>query len=235
MPDRRRFLQRSALAASALVLPELPPPLDVGALGSHALLPHVPPAGPDLPPVPTVDPNVLLAQVRPVIAAAEALGLPLETPTSRARPEMVQGALDRWCLVGVHINPETRVKVARGPLRPVLVERGWRAFLVKVRNEAGTTAALRATGARATHHWLEVSMFDDPPMSACLSGRELEYRIVRLYSHEAGRREASLAFDVGQGTQDLGFRNEVPILFDCRADWLPGQSRPAFPQPGSDR
>jgi hypothetical protein len=25
--------------------------------------------------------------------------------------------------------------------------------------------------------------------------------------------EASLAFDVGQGTQDLGFRNEVPILF----------------------
>jgi hypothetical protein len=44
---------------------------------------------------------------------------------------------------------------------------------------------------------------------------ELEYRIARLYSHAAGRREASLAFDVGQGTQDLGFRNELPILFEC--------------------
>ena len=59
-------------------------------------------------------------------------------------------------------------------------------------------------------------MFDDPPLLRTLSGLELEYRIVRLYSYDAGRREASLAFDVGQGTQDLGFRNEVPILFDCR-------------------
>jgi hypothetical protein len=57
-------------------------------------------------------------------------------------------------------------------------------------------------------------MFDDPPLGRTLSGLDLEYRIVRLYSHEAGLREASLAFDVGQGTQDLGFRNEVPILFD---------------------
>lgn len=47
-------------------------------------------------------------------------------------------------------------------------------------------------------------------------GLGLDYRIVRLYSREAGRREAGLAFDVGQGSQDLGFRNEVPILFDCR-------------------
>jgi hypothetical protein len=119
------------------------------------------------------------------------------------------------------------VKVARGPARPALVEHGWRPFLVKVRNEAGTTAALRATSAQAcpragapagelAHRWLDLLMFDDPPLSRTLSGLELEYRIVRLYSHDAGRREASLALDVGQGTQDLGFRNEVPILFDCR-------------------
>ena len=36
-----------------------------------------------------------------------------------------------------------------------------------------------------------------------------------LYSRDAGKREAKLAFDVGQGTQDLGFRNEVAILFEC--------------------
>jgi hypothetical protein len=43
----------------------------------------------------------------------------------------------------------------------------------------------------------------------------LEYRIVELYSRDVGRREAKLVFDVGQGTQDLGFRNEVNLLFNC--------------------
>lgn len=118
---------------------------------------------------------------------------------------------DRACLVGVHINPEMRVKVARGPARAELVVGGWRAFLVKVHNEAGTTAALRAT---ASGGWVEVEMVDRTP----LSGQALEYRGVRLYSREAGRREVSLMFDVGQGTQDLGFRNEVPVLFVCHPE-----------------
>src|SRR5262249_25343515 len=51
---------------------------------------------------------------------------------------------------------------------------------------------------------------------ATLSGLGVEYRIVELYSRDAGKREASFAFDTGQGTQDLGFRNEVSVLFDCR-------------------
>jgi len=45
---------------------------------------------------------------------------------------------------------------------------------------------------------------------------ELEYRIIQLYSRDAGKRDAKLSFDVGQGTQDLGFRNEVSLLFDCQ-------------------
>jgi hypothetical protein len=114
-------------------------------------------------------------------------------------------------LVEVHINPEMRVKVARGAARAELVQGGWRSFLVQVRNEAGTTAALHA--AAAGSDWLDVVLSDEPPT---LSGMELEYRIVRLYSRAAGLREATLAFDVGQGTQDLGFRNELPLLFDCR-------------------
>src|SRR5205814_6561641 len=39
---------------------------------------------------------------------------------------------------------------------------------------------------------------------------------IELYSRDAGQREAKLSFNVGQGTQDLGFRNELPILFTCR-------------------
>jgi hypothetical protein len=176
---------------------------------------------------PDVDPRELIAQALRVLAAAEGVGIPLSPGSVRAVEalppatvtEALQRMLDRWCLVDVHINPEMRVKVARGPARPLLVRRDWRAFLVKVRNEAGTTAALRAGRAHASEtadRWMEVSMVDDPPLAATLSGLALEYRILRLYSHVTGRREASLTFDVGQGTQDLGFRNELPILFDCR-------------------
>jgi hypothetical protein len=168
--DRRRFFQRSALAAGALLLPQLR------------------------------QPHQLIAQGLAAAASPGSLHV-----------------LDRPYLIEVHINPEMRVKVARGPARATLVERSWRPFLVKVRNEAGTTAPLRATS--RAQRWLDLEMFDDPLLSPTLSGLELEYRIVRLYSREAGQREASLSFDVGQGSQDLGFRNEVPILFDCQAAW----------------
>jgi hypothetical protein len=157
----------------------------------------------------------------------------------------IQEVLDRHCLLGIEINPESRVKVARGPAPPVLAEKGWRQFLVKVHNAAGVTAQLRATSPHAvsvhnspwhqTHsdrsaagrkpaatplteaeRWLDLQMFNSQPLGATLSGFELEYRIIQLYSRDAGRREARLAFDVGQGTQDLGFRAEVDLLFECQ-------------------
>src|SRR5439155_10419838 len=35
-------------------------------------------------------------------------------------------------------------------------------------------------------------------------------------SRDAGKREATIAFDVGGATQDLGFRAELPVLFDIQ-------------------
>src|SRR6185295_9689481 len=63
--------------------------------------------------------------------------------------------------------------------------------------------------------WLDVSMHDKQPLNDKLSGLVLEYRIIQLYSRDVGKREAKLTFDVGQGTQDLGFRNELNVLFQC--------------------
>ena len=109
----------------------------------------------------------------------------------------------------------------------MLVEGGWRLFLVKVHNEGpASTAELRggqprrgrctAPRGRGPDRWLDLQMFDRQPLTATLSGLELEYRIVQLYSRDAGKREARFSFNVGQGTQDIGFRgNEVPIAFDC--------------------
>src|SRR5581483_1948061 len=56
---------------------------------------------------------------------------------------------------------------------------------------------------------------NDPPNTPKLSGLPLEYRIVQLYSRDAGKREAKIAFDIGQGTADLSLRNQASLLFDC--------------------
>jgi hypothetical protein len=149
----------------------------------------------------------------------------------------IQRVLDPLCLVRVEINPESRVKAFAGAAAPKLVEQGWRVFLVKVHNEAGVTAALHCTSPKAAplqeqsdgsadppqtiserdvrDRWLDVSMHGGQPLVERLSGLKLEYRIVELFSRDRGKREAKLAWDVGQGTQDLGFRSEVNLLFEC--------------------
>ncbi len=150
----------------------------------------------------------------------------------------IQKVLDPHVLVGVNINPESRVKVARGDAEAQLLEQGWTVYLVKVHNQAGVTAQLRVESPNAKpiykqssgspdpdptvrpqdvpNRWADLEMFDKQPLNKRLSGLELEYRILEIYSRDRGKREATLAFDVGQGTQDLGFRNEQAILFDCR-------------------
>ncbi len=199
----------------------------------------------------------LAAQARRVAEALALLGEPLSAADMRALELAVEDTdeargtlaiervLDRRALVHVAISPESRVSVTRGAAPARLVERGWRCFLVKVRNDAGVTAQLRAASPNAlpvyargisdipggfsldprpkqkitpgevANRWLELSTFDKPPLEAKLSGLALEYRIIQLYSRDRGRREARLGFDVGHGSQDIGFRNDVPVLFEC--------------------
>ena len=181
-----------------------------------------------LPIVSNVEHQPLGAQVLRLLEALEVVGEPLpasETAELRklavappAKPEAVaqiQKILDRHCLVGVNINPESRVKAQEGPAKPELVEQGWRTFLVKVQNEAGITPVLSVDSpnsgklagtpeGQVARRFLDLQMFDKQPMRERLSGLELEYRLIQLYSSHAGKREARLSFNVGQGTQDLG-------------------------------
>ena len=193
----------------------------------------------------------LAAQVARVVEALQYLGAPLPKADrdalasalsgtdERAATTRIQEVLDPHCLLDVHINPESRVRVTQGKAAPELMEQGWRTFLIKVRNEAGVTAALRASSPQGLRvfsrgpqgfsmdprpaqtisandvrdRWLDLQLFDKAPLVANLSGLGIEYRIIQLYSRDAGQREASIAIDVGQGTQDIGFRNDAPILF----------------------
>ncbi len=193
-----------------------------------------------LPRVAQVDVQPLLMQVKNLTEALDYLGSPLSKEAKEllrkaadaeddadAR-KLVQDALDPYCHIGVNINPESRVKVAQGQAKPILHENGWTQFLIKVHNEAGVTAALQATSPNAGRlhgstrqqvrdRWLELQTFDVQPLPARLTGLELEYRIVQIYTLEKGKRAAMIAFNVGQGTQDIGFRNDVTITFDCAA------------------
>jgi hypothetical protein len=166
-----------------------------------------------------------------------ALDKALEATDAEAGAAAVQEVLDPLCLAGVHINPESRVHADLGPAAPELTQQGWRVFLVKVHNEAPVTAPLACASPNAAplykrssgspdpeiavkpnevgDRWMDVSMFNKQPLNEPLSGLKLEYRIIEIYSRDVGKREAKLMFDVGQGTQDLGFRNEINVLFDC--------------------
>jgi len=157
----------------------------------------------------------------------------------------IQEVLDPLALVTVTINPETRVKVERGEGPAALQQGGYTPVLVKVVNLSTSTAPLRITSpqsgpvyagmaelsaqrqrqpklrenentAGSRDRFLDVEMATAPPMLPRLSGLEVEYALALIYSSESGRREATLGFNVGQGTQELGFRGEVPVLFDVR-------------------
>lgn len=157
----------------------------------------------------------------------------------------IQNLLDPQVVAVVSLNPEVRVKVERGPGTAVTQQGGFTPLLVKVINHSTVSNPLRVRSPQAgpvyagpaegilqrqaqtelndgedpeggTNRFLAVEMFQRPPMTMQLSGLEVEYAIVLVYSSESGKREATLEFDVGSGTQDIGFRGEVPILFDVK-------------------
>ncbi len=207
----------------------------------------------DLTVVTAVDRQPLVAATARLREALQYSGSPLSDDAARRLDEAVklprdvdavkaiQAVLDPLCLVEVHINAESRVKVKEGPVKKKLLQESYRAFLVKVHNEAGINPALvvespnaapvyqKGKGARqqprtdeqlvdpsdVPNRWLDVSLMRREPMKPKLSGLPVEYKIILLRSRDAGKREASLAFNIGQGTQDIGFRNAAPILFDC--------------------
>ena len=202
-------------------------------------------------PVGVVDGQPLGANASRLIQAMEFLGAPLSPPTvkrlnsaiSERDEEAIQKILDPQVLVAVTLNPEVRVKVARGPAKAVLRQAGYTPYIVKVFNDSTVARPLRVASPQSgpvysgaslgilkrqaqtelndnenlkgkKDRFLSIEIFNSPPMTRSLSGLEVEYAIVLINSQEAGKREATLQFDVGQGTQDLGFRAEVPVLFE---------------------
>jgi hypothetical protein len=157
----------------------------------------------------------------------------------------LQELLDPLVLCAVTINPESRVKVQRGSAEARLQQAGFVPLLVKVINQGKVKSRLQVRSPQAgapyggvatlsmerqnqmalkenehapgkPRRFLQVEVFAQPPLTPNLSGLAVEYVVALMYSSDAGTREATLQFDVGQGTQDLGFRAELPVLFEIR-------------------
>jgi len=204
-------------------------------------------------PVVPVAAQPLAANVTRLVEALDFMGaaLPADVKKSLADAltksdgDRLQQLLDENALFIVELNPESRVKVRRGPARAVLQQSGYTPVIVKVVNLSTVTKELRVTSPQGgqvyagmsslsarrmqreplreievktanTNHFLDVEMFARPPMTPHLSGLEVEYALALIHSRDAGKREATIAFDVGGSTQDLGFRAEVPVLFQIQ-------------------
>jgi hypothetical protein len=187
-----------------------------------------------------VEGQPLAANAQRLTQALEFLGAPLSDrdltalrATEQSRDaRKIQSILDPHVLLVVTLTPEARVKVARGPGRATIQQGGYVPVLIKVLNDSTVTSPLEihspqsgpvhsgggsAKAEKASRdRFLQVEMFRNPPMTAALSGLKVEYVLALVYSTESGKREATISFDIGQGTQDLGFRGEVPVLFDIK-------------------
>jgi hypothetical protein len=183
-----------------------------------------------------VEGQPLAANVDRLRQALEFVGAPLSAETQTALKaagedaKKIQQILDPQALLLVSINPESRVKVTKGAGPALLQQSGWTPVLIKVVNDSPVKGTPHLTSPQSGPRWtpqsgkplgdparfLQVELFQVPPMTPNLSGLKVEYLLGLIYSSEAGKREATLAFDVGQGTQDLGFRAEAPVLFDVK-------------------
>ena len=198
------------------------------------------------------NPQPLMAQAIRLKEALAYLGSPLspaDTKTLEALQKQamtvetankIQQILDPYCIAFVDINPESRVKVEKGPARAQLIQNGWSSFLVKVKNDAGGTSELKVespnalspvhvnsyasrvlkehviTKGEVENRFLEAHMYTGKPLQKNLTGFKLEYAVVQLYTKDRDQRQVELGLNVGQGSQDIGFRNTTHILFDIR-------------------
>jgi hypothetical protein len=175
----------------------------------------------------------------------EACVAALETARRQGDSRHCQRVLDAHVLLAVELNPEARVKLRRGPATAILQQAGYTPVLIKVINESACTAPLRITSPQAgpvyagvarlsmerqdqlhlkdgelpasgPKRFFHAEMFTSSPMTSNLSGLPVEYAVAVLFSSDAGQREATIGFESSAGAKDLGFRGELPVLFEIR-------------------
>ena len=143
----------------------------------------------------------------------------VEAALTRGDETRLHEAMAELVLLNVIISPEGRVKVVRGPAKSNLVQKQPCLFLVKVENQSGGQPRLKAIGTYTgdTQNPFVISIVKAGRFGPDLVGLPVEYRLLQVTDAKAGRHELTIAVEAGQGSQDLGFRAEVPVLFSVEA------------------
>lgn len=128
-------------------------------------------------------------------------------------------ALDESVFLRVGINPEGRVRLARGVAPAELVAERPALFLIKIENLSGSQQRLIPRGTFAADEDNPFTLTLMKPTD--LAGLPIEYRLLEITGSKPGRSELTIAFQAGQGSEDLGFRADVPVLFKVTRSIVP--------------
>lgn len=163
----------------------------------------------------------LLAQVQRLVDALDYLGSPLNDDVKTRLRQLkeqsddaritreVQSILDPWCLMSVTTTAEEAPRLHAGPAEPRLTEQGWETFLIKVNNATGSEGRLlldspnakplpHAPASEVSARWMQLASFEGRPLNPNLSGLALEYRIVQIYSRNAGPQQGLLEVSISE-------------------------------------
>lgn len=195
--------------------------LTISALTSLIVASIAPAAdAPAFPQVPSVEAQPLLAQVTRLRQALEAIGEPLPRDVQTALDNLavekdankvtteVQRILDPHCVLAVEFATGGDIRAAATTKPLDLVEQGWRAFLVKVCNRAHLESQLRFHSPNAlpvptgpaeaiADRWLDLAEYTSQPLLRTLSGLDLEYRVLHVYTRDRGEHTAELRIWAG--------------------------------------
>ncbi len=198
-----------------------------------------------------VDGQPLAANVSRLLEALDYLGRSLPAEASAAvrtaadarYARKLQQLLDVHTGFVVTINPESHVKVNRGPAKISLQQGGFTPVLVKVLNVGAVAKPLRISSPQAgfpyagtsklsmtrqdqlhlldnpndkagKDRFLHLEIFGRQPMTEALSGLKVEYAVALIYSAAAGRRDATIGFHI-DGKPEM--RGEAPVQFENRS------------------
>jgi len=131
-------------------------------------------------------------------------------------PVVVSGETDFPCMSGERVGIG-RVYVK---LDGRLEYDAWVEAPISIENQAGVTSSIRLESEQfvderlgeSRMRWLRIELVPDTP----LTGASWEHRKLRIWSRDQGVRAAAISVNVGQGTQDLGFRGELAQTFLVR-------------------
>jgi hypothetical protein len=152
--------------------------------------------------------------------------------------QTIQNILDPYCIAFININSQKNLTATVSATKLKLLKSGWRSFLIKIHNEAKLKGLLEVQSPQAepvlhiasgqarakkenaltksdvSNRFLELSIYRNRPLQPTLSGLDLEYVVLQIYSSEGGAREAEITFSINNDHKELVAVSSIKVDFN---------------------